>query len=57
MIRDKQLELLLSSAKLFLFYFYFFVIAVYVYVFAFYMFNEIFIRNSKFFGLYFEIIE
>jgi hypothetical protein len=33
------------------------IIGVYVYIFAFYMFNEIFMRNRKFFGLYFEIFE
>jgi hypothetical protein len=37
--------------------FFFFVIGVYVYVFAFYMFDEISMRKSKFFGFYFEIFK
>jgi hypothetical protein len=52
-----------ASANLFLFlffvlfvFFFVFFIGVYVYIFAFYIFDEIFMRNMKFFGLYFEII-
>jgi hypothetical protein len=39
------------------FFFFFFVIGVYVSVFAFYIFDEIFMKKNKFFGLYFEIFE
>jgi hypothetical protein len=41
----------------FFFSFFSFFIGVYVYIFAFYMYDEIFMRNRKFFGLYFEIFE
>jgi hypothetical protein len=43
--------------KIFVFVFFFFFICVYVYVFAFYIFDKIFMRKNKFFGLYFEIFE